>query len=244
MPIFRPYPIMTAAAVLGLAVLIALGTWQLGRRAEKQAFLAAVAAKSALPPVPLEEALAHPDPRYVRVRIDAPANCEAQVLVNAFQVWSGKTIGGGKLVTPVKMTNGSWLMVDRGFLPEDVLAERGGRIESVSCTFSVEGVAVLTPSSPGGWFTPSADRGGRRWFAFDAEDIGRANGLAPVAPWFARLLPPEDPEPDSWPSPEVYAADIRDNHLTYAMTWFGLALTLIGVYVAFHISAGRLGFSK
>jgi surfeit locus 1 family protein len=241
---FRPLPLMTAASVLALAVLIALGTWQMQRRAEKHDFLAAVAAKAKSEPVSLEQALAQPDPRFVRVRIEAAANCDAQVLVNGFQIDGVKTVPGGDVLTPVRMADGSWLYVARGFLPEDVLKELGGRIESAPCPSSIAGVAVLTPASDGGYFAPKADRAARRWFAYDALDIAKANGLGPVAPWVARLEPEPDLEEGVYPRPQVYAADIPDNHLTYALTWYGLALTLIGVYVAFHISAGRLGYSK
>lgn len=241
---FRPLPYLTAASVVALAVLIALGTWQLNRRAEKHVFLAAIAAKANAEPVALEQALAQSDPRFVRVRIEAPANCAAQVLVNGFQVDNGQTVPGGDVLTPVQMADGAWILVARGFLPDTVLKELGGHIENAPCPTRVQGVAVLTPANAGGAFTPNADRVSRRWFAYDAADIGKANGLNPILPWVARLEPEADLEPDIWPRPQGYATDIPDNHLTYALTWYGLALTLIGVYLAFHISAGRLGFSK
>lgn len=244
MPFFRPLPFLTVASVAALAVLIALGTWQMARRAEKQEFLALLAEKAKAEPIPIEQALALPDPRFVRVRIEAPANCDAQGLVNGFQVDNGQTVPGGDLLTPVRLSDGAWLMAARGFVPEEVMKEWGGRIESAPCPTSVSGVAVLTPATKGGYFTPKADRAARRWYAYDAADIALANGLAPVVPWIARLEPEPELEEGVYPRPQAYAADIPDNHLTYAMTWYGLALTLIGVYVAFHVSAGRLGFSK
>lgn len=244
MPFFRPLPYLTAASAVALAVLIALGTWQMGRRAEKHEFLAALAEKAKAEPVSLEQALASPDPRYIRVRIEAPANCESQALVNAFQVDNGTTVTGADMVTPVRMANGGWLMVARGFVPDDVMKEWGGRIESAPCPSNVMGVAILTPSVGGGYFTPKADRAARRWFAYDATDMGQALGLTAVSPWVARMEPEPEMEDGIYPRPAAYAADVPDNHLTYALTWYGLALTLIGVYAAFHISAGRLGFSK
>lgn len=244
MPFFRPLPLMTVASVLALAVLIALGTWQLQRRAEKHAFLAALAEKAKSGPVPLEQALALPEPRYVRVRVEAPTNCEGQALVNGFQIDAGRTVPGGDVVTPVRLPDGTWIYVARGFLPDDVLKEMGGHIENAPCPGQISGVAVLTPSNDGGYFTPKADRAARRWFAYDALDIAKANGLNPVSPWVARLEPEPDLEEGIYPRPQAYAADIPDNHLTYALTWYGLALTLIGVYAAFHIAAGRLGFKS
>lgn len=244
MPNFRPLPYLTAASLAALAVLIALGTWQMNRRAEKHAFLAAIAAKAAAEPMMLERALAQPDPRFVRVRIDAPAKCDAQSLVNGFQIDNGQTVPGGDVLTPVQMADGAWILVARGFIPDEVMKEWGGLVEHAPCPTRVAGVAVLTPASSGGTFTPEPDRAARRWFAYDAAGIAKASGLSPVVPWVARLEPEPDLEPDVWPRPQAYAADVPDNHLTYALTWYGLALTLIGVYVAFHISAGRLGFSK
>jgi surfeit locus 1 family protein len=244
MPFFRPFPWMTAASVVALAILVALGTWQMQRRAEKHDFIAALAAKSKSDPISLDQALALPDPRYVRIRIEAPANCDAQVLVNGFQVDNGTTVPGGDVLTPVRMPNGAWILVARGFVPDEVMKEWGGRIEGAPCPAQVAGVAILTPANQGGYFTPEADRAARRWYAYDAADIGKANGLAPIAAWIARLEPEPEMEEGIYPRPQSYAADVPDNHLTYALTWYGLALTLIGVYVAFHVSAGRLGFKS
>ena len=36
--------------------------------------------------------------------------------------------------------------------------------------------------------------------------------------------------------------NLRNAHLSYAMTWYGIALALVGVYGAFHYQAGRLRF--
>jgi surfeit locus 1 family protein len=241
---FRPFPVMTAASLAALCVLIALGTWQMSRRAEKQAFLSALAERAQAAPVSVETGLAMPDPRYVRVRIEAPALCEGQAMVNTFVVDNGRTVPGADLLTPVRLPDGRTLMVARGFVPEDVTKEWGGKIESAPCPSNVAGDAVLTPASQGGYFTPKPDRAAKRWFSYDAGDMGKAAGLAQVAPWVARLEPEADMEEGVYPRPMAYAADVPDNHLTYAMTWYGLALTLIGVYAAVHVSAGRLGWRK
>jgi surfeit locus 1 family protein len=242
--VFRPFPVMTLASVAALAILVTLGTWQLERRAEKHAFLDAIAAKAKSEPVPLEQALASPDPRFVRVQIELPAHCEGQAIVNGFEVDNGVTVTGGNLIVPAKRPDGSWIMVARGFVPGDVMREWGGRIEGAPCPSRVLGVAVLTEANTGGWFTPAPDRAARRWFSYDALDMGRAAGLSPVSPWIARLEPEPEMEEGIYPRPTAYAADVPDNHLTYALTWYGLALTLIGVYLGFHVSAGRLGFAK
>jgi surfeit locus 1 family protein len=50
------------------------------------------------------------------------------------------------------------------------------------------------------------------------------------------------PNPGGWPEGGKTVVDFPNNHLQYAITWFGLAAGLIGVYFAYHVSKGRLSF--
>lgn len=238
MPVFRPLPGLTFAALVALGVLIALGAWQLERRSEKHAFLAAVEARRAAAPSSLEAALALEDPSFVRVQIELPTNCAAQALVQRFQILEGRTVTGADLLTAARMPDGRAVLVARGFVPDAEQAAWGGRAEGAPCPAAISGVAVITPGAAPGMFTGAPDPANRRWYAYDAKGIGAYFNLALAAPVVLRLEP--RPDDKGWPRPLSYAQDIPDNHLIYALTWFGLALTLVGVYAAYHVSLGRL----
>jgi surfeit locus 1 family protein len=63
-----------------------------------------------------------------------------------------------------------------------------------------------------------------------------------------RLVAPElveadaAPNPGGWPRGGRTVVEFRNQHLSYAVTWFGLALGLLGVWFTYHISKGRIAF--
>jgi surfeit locus 1 family protein len=60
--------------------------------------------------------------------------------------------------------------------------------------------------------------------------MARALGAHAPAPLFLML---ESPAPRGFgPTPSALPAEIPNNHLQYAVTWFGLAAALLGVYLA------------
>jgi surfeit locus 1 family protein len=237
-PYFRPLPILSAATCVGLAIAIALGVWQLQRREVKQTFLAAVETRRAADPISLEAALAQADPSFTRVQIELPSNCAAQAFVQRFQILEGRTVTGADLITAARMPDGRAVLVARGFVPDSEQAKWGGQVEGAPCPSAINGVAVVTPGTKPGMFTAEPDVAARRWYAYDANGIATAFNLTLAALVILRLEP--GPQDGGWPRPLAYAQDIPDNHLIYALTWFGLALTLVGVYAAYHISLGRL----
>jgi surfeit locus 1 family protein len=241
---FRPLPWATALAVPALCVLLALGAWQLARRAEKHAFLAALAERGAAAPAPVERVLGLPDPNYRRVIVDLPADCRRQTFVNAFRIDGGRTVTGAQVVTPGALPDGKAVLVVRGFLPRASILARTGGPEGIPCPSRIQGVAVVTPGEDPALFTPAPDLSRRLWYGYDARGMEAALGLTLAAPVMLRLQAPGQAGTGADPEPLPYAADVPDNHLAYALTWFGLAATLLGVYIAYHTSLGRLRIGR
>ncbi|HAH10313.1 MAG TPA: hypothetical protein DCL54_16150 [Alphaproteobacteria bacterium] len=237
---FRLYPVLTAAALTAMAVLVALGTWQIQRRAAKHAFLDKVAARAAEQPVPLEQVLSSPDPEYRRVQIAMPTDCQRQALVNGFIVEGGRTIPGATVITPGLLPNGDAVLVARGFVPNAILKGQSDWRQSTDCPDQLQGIAVWAPPQSAGTFTPPANLSEPRWYHWDGVGMARHLGLKLKTAAILRMEP-ESPVRPAWPRPQAYALNIPNNHLVYALTWYGLALTLFGVYIAFHWSRGRIG---
>ena len=100
---------------------------------------------------------------------------------------------------------------------------------------------IRFPESPGA-LTPAQDAGKRLWFARDVPAMARALGWGeggkPVAPFYVDL---ESPVPDSGiPKPGPLHAHLKDDHLQYAITWFGLAAVVI-ISFGFWLRAQRRG---
>ena len=89
------------------------------------------------------------------------------------------------------------------------------------------------------WFTPNDDPAHNLWFSRDPQGIAAAKGLGPVAPFFVEQEAPVPP--GGLPQPGKLVVALPDNHLQYALTWYGLAAVLVGVFGAWAISSGRKG---
>ena len=94
------------------------------------------------------------------------------------------------------------------------------------------------PDAPG-WFTPAPDRAHRIWYSRDVASIARADGVKPAAP--ALIEADATPNPGGWPKGGQTVVAFRNEHLQYAVTWFLMAAGLLVVYIAYHVSRGRLG---
>ena len=113
--------------------------------------------------------------------------------------------------------------INRGFVPED---RRDLRTRAAhDLVSSIEMAGVMRWPEPRGYFTPRDDPGRNLWFVRDHLAIAAAKGWreqwGEVAPFFIDLETPEPPS--GWPRPGALHVNIRNEHLQYAITWYGLA---------------------
>ncbi len=230
---FRPYPGVTIAVLIATAILVGLGVWQLERLQWKLALIAEVNGHMAAPPVSLDDALRlnADKAQYRRVAL-------AGRFDNAKEAYVFTTGADGTpvyhVLTPFLTDDGRALLVDRGYVPKE-------RLDPATRT-PVEGETRLvgvwrTPDAPG-VFTPAPDQAHRIWYARDMRGIAAADHVRLAAP---NLIEADaTPNPGGWPKGGQTVVSFRNEHLSYAVTWFGLAAGLIGVYFAYHASKGRL----
>ncbi len=213
-----------------VALLIALGVWQLQRRVEKHSLIAALterlsAAPVALPP-PAQWSALNPDKdEFRRVTVTAAFRKvpEAKVFTSGSALRPDVKTLGSFVFAPAALPEGAAIVVDRGFVPDEASAADPPR-----------GLATLTgylrfPEKPG-WITPAPDLNKHVWYARDHLDMAKDLSWGPVAPFYIDL---ESPAPASGlPKPGPLEVHLRDEHMQYAITWFGLALA---VAIAFAI---------
>jgi surfeit locus 1 family protein len=235
----RPYPGATIATLIALVILCALGTWQLERLQWKLALIETVNRNRAAPPLTLDEvsALDAAAAQYRRVTLTGRFD-------HTKEAYAFTTSAGGEAVyhvlTPLTLADGRVLLIDRGAVPErnrDPATRTEGNPQGV---VSVTGV-WRTPDAPGA-FTPAPDAARRIWYARDIAGIAAAGKLLLAAP--VVIDADATPNPGGWPRGGQTVVEFRNQHLSYAVTWFGLAACLLGVWLAFHISKGRLAWSK
>lgn len=233
---FRPYPGITIASLIVLAILSGLGFWQLERRDWKLALIAQVERNMAAPPITLDAALKLPpdDAQYRHVRLEGRFEHARESYV--FTTDAGAAVY--HVLTPFLMGDGRTLMVDRGEVPRERLDPATRAAGNIAGPTQVVGVWRV-PDPPGG-FTPPPDSTTHIWYARDLKGMSEAQGLRLAAP--VVIEADATPNPGGWPRGGRTVVTFRNQHLSYAVTWFGLAACLLGVWLAYHVSRGRIGW--
>ena len=223
------------AALVALAVLLGLGTWQLQRKTWKEGLIARIEARShgapgaILPEASWSRWRAEAD-EFRRVRVTGNFLHEREAPVHGLATGErGAPVQGFYLLTPLRLADGATVLVNRGFVPTE-LRDPASRPESQPHgEVTVTGL-VRAPEARN-WFTPEDVPAQNRWFARDPPTIAAAKGLDRAAPFYVEA--DATPNPGGWPRGGQTRLDLPNNHLQYALTWYGIALTLAGVFAAF-----------
>ncbi len=217
--------LMTAAM---LCVAIALGTWQVHRLAWKEAILRQIEAGEHAAPVPLG-----PD----------PAPFTEIVAVGTFRPGVSAIYGaevrdtptgpemGGQLLMLLDRPGAPSLLVDRGW----VATSRPRPVATPTGPVRVSGF-VRAPDRPG-LFSARDDVQGRQFFTLDPQAIAAALGAGPVAPF--TLVALGSGTAAAYPEPARHLPRPPNNHLSYAITWYGLGAALAVIFGVWLRGAAR-----
>jgi surfeit locus 1 family protein len=210
----------TVTAIM-LVILISLGVWQVRRLAWKEGILSQIASAETGPPVPMAGD-ATPTP-YSKVAVTGRFREDLSALYGdeVRQTPDGVRMGA-QLIVPLVRQGAPTLLVDRGWVP----LTRPRPIGMPAGEVTVDGY-VRPPDRPGP-FSAHDDVAMRRFFTLDPAAIGAALGLK-VAPF--TLVALGEPPPDLFPDPARHLPRPPNDHLSYAITWFGLALALAVIFV-------------
>lgn len=223
-------------AALAFAILLGLGFWQLERLAWKEALIARVESRVHAPaaPLPSESEWRKLDAEADEYRrVTARGRFHHDKEAHVYTVVSekpGRYAGPGYWVmTPLELESGAFVIVNRGFVPldrRDAASRAQGQVEGV---VSVTG--LLRMPEEGSYFLPGNDPATESWYRRDPADIARARGLPRAAPF--TIDAGATPNPGGLPQGGDTRVVFTNNHLQYAVTWFGIALALVGVFAAF-----------
>jgi surfeit locus 1 family protein len=214
-----PSLLLGLAVLVGIAGFIALGLWQLDRRAWKLDLIARVDARLAAAPVAAPGVADWPRisaerDEYARVRVTGRYLHEQEVTVQAVT----QRGPGYWVLTPLR-TPDFTLLVNRGFVPLDRRAPATRPEGQIPGEVTVTGPLRL--SEPGGGFLRSNDAAAERWYSRDVAAIARAKDLGQVAPYF--MDADAAANPGGLPIGGLTVIVFKNTHLIYAITWFALA---------------------
>jgi surfeit locus 1 family protein len=222
------------ASAIVFAILTALGVWQLERKAWKEGLVAQIEARAHGAPVAIAPEAQWPawraeEDEFRHVRLTGTYLHDREVAVHGLMSGQrGSPTQGFYLFTPLRLADGAAVMVNRGFVPAD-LRDPARRTDTAPAGVVTVTGLVRAPEARG-WFMPENEPGADRWFVRDIAEMARAHRLDRVAPFWIDL--DVVPGATAWPRPGQTRLAIPNNHLGYALTWFGIALALLGVFGA------------
>jgi surfeit locus 1 family protein len=234
-----PAILMTLVA---LPILIGLGVWQMERKAWKESLISAIATRTTQPPVDLLGAYSatYDDPlgfEYMRVKVRGRFAHDKERYFYAPDAQLGP---GYHVYTPLEIAGGqSVIFVNRGFVPEELKdpAKRPqGQVEG-----EVEVIGLMRGPGHKATFTPDNDAKANLWFWRDDQGLFASAYSGTQRTPLAAFLDAEAEAPGGWPKGRATLVELTNRHLEYALTWFGLAATLVAVFAAFVWSRRRGG---
>lgn len=215
--------------LLGLAILLSLGTWQVRRLHWKEGLLATIHERIHSTPEPLaavEKRFAQTgDVEYWPVTASGRfLNDRERHLLST---WKGQS--GFDVYTPLQLDDGRLVLVNRGFVPydrKDPATRRAGEVEG---EVTITGVARNPLAAKPSWVVPDNTPSENIFYWKDLRAMATSTGLSAngLLPFFIDAN--DAPNPGGLPVGGVTVVDLPNNHLQYALTWYGLAVTLAGV---------------
>jgi surfeit locus 1 family protein len=223
-------------SALGIAILLGLGFWQLERRVWKEELIARIEARTnalpaAVPPEGEWKNVNAERDEYRRVTARGTFRHDHEVQVyTVVSEQKGRAAGPGYWVmTPLELSSGAAVIVNRGFVPLDRRNPDTRTAGQVSGQTTVAGLLRMPEQAT--LFSPENEPARNAWYRRDPGEIARALRLERVAPF--TIDADATPNPGGLPEGGRTRINFRNDHLQYAVTWFGLALALAGVFGAF-----------
>ncbi|MEO1718718.1 MAG: SURF1 family protein, partial [Pseudomonadota bacterium] len=222
-----------------LIVLVALGNWQWQRMHWKEGLLAQIAERTVADPAPLADVLSRvqsssADREYTRVFVKGVFDHAHEKHVYA----SGREGAGWLIFTPLLDASGvrvAW--VNRGFVPHRLKAPSSRPESQPSGQIELIGLFRTEPSRS--FFAPENAPKANIWYARDISQMHRSafpeTDTSFVPDWYVDA----DRSGEGWPRGGTTNLKLSNRHLSYALTWWGLAATLLGVFAVFAVQRFR-----
>ena len=232
---FRPLLWPTIVTIPALIVLLMLGTWQVNRLQWKTALIDEFKARSTA------EAI-YPSFDSAAVEFQR-VSLEGRFIHDETVYLTGRTYEGNAgfhVVTAFESAKGDMFFVNRGWVSEAYREPSSREFSMGTDSLVLEGIIRLAQRQ--GQFVPDNEPARGFWFTMKPDEVAAHLGLDGAEQAFYIDAIRQEGEELTLPIAAEVKVEVRNSHLNYAITWYGIALSLIGVYFAYHHSLGRLRF--
>lgn len=233
-PLFWP----TLFTIPAIILLIFLGSWQLSRLAEKIELIEQFESRSRSDAISIVQIIAPVD-KFEFQRISVTGS-----YLHSLEIYlTGRTYEGNAgfhVVTPFTTPDGI-ILINRGWVSEAYRLRETRPFSLTEGEVTIEGIVRLPGEK--GYFVPENEPEAGFWFTLKPDEIADYLKQEDIIQEFYMDVV-RTGDIITLPIAAEVNIDVRNAHFNYALTWFGLALALIGVYLAFHHQNGRLHFSK
>jgi len=231
----RGWLVPAALTLAAFIVLLGLGTWQIERKAWKEALIATLDRRLNDAPValPLPDqwaGMAPDNSEFTRVRLHVQftgAN-DALVFTGGSSIRDDVKGTGFFVFSPAQLPGGRQIVVNRGFVPGRTYPAASGAADIVG--------AVRFPETPS-WFVAAHDAAAEVWMVRDPAAMAQTKGWGAVAPFYIEQESPVPP--GGLPHPAPLKPSLRNDHLQYAITWYGLAAVLAAMAAIWAVKRRR-----
>jgi surfeit locus 1 family protein len=215
------------ALAVAFLILVSLGTWQVERLQWKEGLIAEIDARRTAAPITADQALADiakgidVDYRAIALtgRFDHPRE-------RYFLATSDGT-PGFYVYTPLTLADGRIVFVNRGFVPDELKDPAKRKLGEIEGNVTVQGLARAKLTAKPSFMVPDNEPAKNLFFWKDMDAMAASAGIdrTKVLPFFVDAGPA--PNPGGYPTGGVTQIDLPNNHLSYAVTWYGLAAALV-----------------
>jgi len=235
----RPFLWPTLISLPILVLCLVLSVWQMERREWKRDILDRIAANQSAAPIALDALLSGGDPlrrEYGKVAVSGTFLHDKEFHLAARS--RGNDVGI-QVVTPLRTDKGQIILFDRGWVPSEKKDQAKRAEGQVAGTVKLVGVVRRTQVQR--QFAPDNVPDKNVWFTVDVPLMRKLAGGRPDAALDTFFVEADaNRNPGGLPIGGQTQLDIPNDHLQYAITWFLLAMALIGVYLSYHWENGRL----
>ena len=233
----RPFLWPTIVAFPTLLVLLWLGTWQVQRLEWKNQLIEDFESRATAAPIDLPVGQIDRKMEFRRLALTGSFDHTKEVFMTG-RAYEGNA--GFHIVTPFALTDGRMILVNRGWVSESYRDPSKRDFTLIEGETQIE--AIIRFPNEKGYFVPENEPENGFWFTLVPAQIVlhlELDGQAETAVYAAALRTSDEIR---LPIGARTETNLRNSHLGYAITWYGIACALIGVYLAFHYQAGRLTF--
>ena len=234
---FRPLLWPTIVTIPALIILLMLGTWQVNRLQWKTALIDEFKARSTA------EAI-YPSFHGAPIEFQR-VSLEGRFIHDETVYLTGRTYEGNAgfhVVTAFKSAKGDLFFVNRGWVSEAYREPSTRAFSMITDSLVLDGIIRLAQRQ--GQFVPDNEPERGFWFTMKPDEVAAHLDLAGAEQAYYIDAIRQEGEELTLPIAAEVKVEVRNSHLNYAITWYGIALSLIGVYFAYHHSLGRLRFGS